>query len=165
MGSNLSLARRYGRAEPGVRVEDAVPSARGENVSTIGALALDGMRAALSIPGPVDGEVYLAFVKQMLVPQLQPGDIVFMDNVPTHKMSAVERAIRGAGARVEWLPPYSPDFSPIENLWSKLKTILRTIGARTLPELFAALKKAFTEITLEDIIGWFTHCGYQVAST
>lgn len=163
MGSNISLARLYGRAEPGERVVDKVPAARGENLSTIGALALDGVRAALSIPGAVDGEVYVAFVQQMLVPRLRAGEIVFMDNVPTHKMGAVEEAIRAVGARVEFLPPYSPDLSPIENAFSKIKAILRAIGARTVRALMAALKKAFAAITLEDILGWFMHCGYHVA--
>lgn len=107
MGSHLALARLYGRAEPGQRVVDAVPSTRGENLSTIGALALDGLRAVMSIPGAVNGEVYQVFVEQVLVPKLHIGDIVFMDNVPTHKMAAVEIAIVQAGARVEFLPPYS----------------------------------------------------------
>jgi transposase len=164
MGSNISLARGYGRAEPGQRVVDKVPAARGENLSTVGALALDGVRAALSIPGAVDGEVYVSFVRQMLVPRLRSGEIVFMDNVPTHRMVAVKEAIRAVGAQVEFLPPYSPDFSPIENAFSKIKTILRAIGARTVRELMAALKKAFAAITPEDILGWFMHCGYRIAS-
>lgn len=163
MGSNLSLARRYGRAEPGVRVEDKVPAARGENLSTIGAVALDGVRAVMSVPGAVDGDVYQIFVKQLLTPRLRPGEIVFMDNLPTHKMVAIEEAITAVGARVEFLPPYSPDLSPIENLWSKVKAILRAIGARTMRQLLAALKKALGAVTLDDILGWFQHCGYRVA--
>lgn len=163
MGSNLSLARLYGRAEPGVRVEGKVPAARGENLSTIAAVALDGVRGAMSIAGAVDGEAYLIFTQQVLAPRLCTGDIVFMDNVPTHKMVAVEEAIASVGARVEFLPPYSPDLSPIENLFSKLKAILRAIGARTMRKLMAALKKAFAAITLDDILGWFTHCGYQAS--
>lgn len=164
MGSNISLARRYGRAAPGQRVEAHVPAARGENLSTIGALALDGMRAVMSIPGAVDGEVYQVFVQRVLVPRLHVGDIVFMDNVPTHKMGIIEAAITAVGARVEFLPPYSPDLSPIENLWSKVKAILRTIGARTMRALLAALKKALGAVTQDDILGWFKHCGYQVTS-
>jgi transposase len=164
MGSNVSLARLYGRAEPGQRVEDKVPAARGENLSTIAALALDGVRAAMSVPGAVDGDAYLTFVQQVLAPSLRVGDIVFMDNVPTHKMVAVEEAITGVGARVEFLPPYSPDLSPRESAFSKIKAILRAIGARTLRELMAALKKAFAAITLDDVLGWFTHCGYKVTS-
>lgn len=165
MGSNLSLTRLYGRAEPGVRVVDAVPSKRGENCSTIGALALDGIRAAMSVPGAIDGDALALFVRQALVPQLQPGEIVFMDNVPTHKMDEVAKAIESVGARVEFLPEYSPDFSPIEPFWSKVKTIVRSIGPRTAIKLFAALEQAFAAVTLEDILGWFTHCGYKVAPT
>jgi transposase len=163
MGSNLALARRYGRAEPGVRVKDEIPSARGENISTLGALALDGVRAAWSLPGAVDGEIFLRFVRQALVPRLHPGDIVFMDNVATHKVAGVVEAIEAVGARVEYLPEYSPDLSPLENFWSKVKAILRGIGARNPEDLFAALKRAFAAVTLEDIVGWFIHCGYRVA--
>lgn len=163
MGSNLALARRYGRAEPGVRVEDEVPSARGENVSTLAALALDGVRAAWSLPGAVDGETFLRFVRQALAPKLKPGEIVFLDNVPTHKVGGVVEAIEAVGARVEYLPEYSPDLSPIENFWSKVKAMLRSIGARNLGDLFAALRRAFAAVTLKDIVGWFIHCGYRVA--
>jgi transposase len=163
MGSNISLARRYGRAEPGQRVQDSVPAARGENLSTIGAVALDGVRAVMSVPGAVDGEVYLTFVQQVLAPRLRAGEIVFMDNLSTHKMAAIEAAITAVGARVEFLPAYSPDLSPIENLWSKVKAILRAIGARTMRALMAALKKALGAVTLDDILGWFKHCGYRVA--
>ena len=164
MGSHLSLARLYGRAEPGKRVQDEVPAARGENISTIAAVGLEGVRAALSIPGAVDGDVLLVFTKQVLAPSLHAGEIVFMDNVPTHKMAAIEAEITAVGARVEFLPPYSPDLSPIENVFSKIKAILRAIGARTTRKLMAALRKAFAAITREDILGWFTHCGYQVPS-
>ncbi len=163
MGSNVSLARLYGRAEPGQRVVDTIPAARGENLSTIGALALDGVRAVMSIPGAVDGEVYQVFVQQVLAPRLRVGDIVFMDNVPTHKMVTIQEAITAVGARVEFLPPYSPDLSPIENLWSKVKAILRAIGARTMRGLMAALKKALGAVTPNDILGWFKHCGYQLS--
>ena len=164
MGSNLALSRLYGRAEPGVRVVDHLPSQRGENVSTIGALALDGVRAAMSLPGAIDGEAFLFFVRFHLVPALLPGDIVILDNVPTHKVDGVEEAIEAVGAQVKYLPAYSPDFSPLEHFWSKVKTILRGIGARGPKELLAALKRAFAEVTLQDILGWFQHCGYQVAS-
>lgn len=165
MGTNLSLTRLYGRAEPGVRVIDAVPSGWGENYSTIGALALDGMRAAMSVPGSIDGDVLLLFVKQSLCLRLRPGDIVYMDNVPTHKMVAITGAIESVGARVEFLPEYSPDFSPIEPFWSKVKKVVRDFGPRTVIKLFAALKQAFATVTLKDILGFFAHCGYKVAPT
>ena len=163
MGSNITLARHYGRAEPGVRIIDKIPGARGENVSTLGALALDGMRQAVSLPGAVDGETFLFFIQQVLAPTLRPGEIVLMDNIPTHKVGGVQEAIEAVGARLEYLPSYSPDLSPIENFWSKVKTVLRRIGARTLADLLVALHYAFNTVTLDDILGWFTHCGYKVA--
>lgn len=165
MGSNLGLTRLYGRAAPGQRVHDAVPGDRGRNVSTIGALGLDGIRTGLSVPGPIDGETMVFFVEELLVPTLKRGDIVFMDNAPIHKHDEIEDAIEAAGAWVLFLPTYSPDLNPIENCWSKVKSLLRTLKPRTLPDLFDALTTAFAAITLSDILGWFRHCGYRVAST
>jgi transposase len=160
MGINLDLVRAYGRAAPGERVVDTKPSTRGDNLSVIGALGSDELRAAMSVPGAVDGDACLIFTKQVLAPRLHPGNIVLMDNVPTHKMPAIAEAIATVGARVKFLPPYSPDFSPIENCWSKVKTFLRSVAARTRKDLDAALSKALATITRDDIEGWFTHCGY-----
>jgi transposase len=160
MGINLNLARAYGRAAPGERVVDTKPSTRGDNLSVIGALGSDELRAAMSVPGAVDGDACLVFTKEVLAPRLHPGNVVFMDNVPTHKMAAIEEAITTVGARVKFLPPYSPDFSPIENCWSKVKTFLRRAAARTRKDLDAALSKALATITPDDIGGWFAHCGY-----
>ena len=163
MGSNLGLTRRYGRAEPGKRVLDQVPGDRGGNVSTIGAIGLDGMRTALSVPGAIDGETVLFFVEELLGPTLKRGDIVFMDNNPIHKLDDIEDAIEAAGAGVLFLPAYSPDLNPIENCWSKVKARLRSLKPRTLPALFDALVEAFSSITRQDTLGWFRHCGYRVA--
>lgn len=165
MGINIDMARDHGRAAPGERVIDTKPSKRGENLSVIGALGYDGMRATMSLPGAVDGEAYLVFTKEVLAPSLNHGEIVFMDNVPTHKMPVIERTINDVGAAVIFLPPYSPDFSPIENCWSKVKTFLRRIAARTRDELEIALSKALATITIDDIVGWFIHCGYVDART
>jgi transposase len=160
MGLNIDLARGYGRAAPGERVVDTKPSTRGKNLSVIGALGADTMRAALRVPGAVDGDASLVFTKQVRAPCLHPGNIVFMDNVPTHKMPALTAAITAVGARVKFLPPYSPDLSPIENCWSKVKTFLRSLAARTQKALDAALSNALATITHDDIKGWFAHCGY-----
>lgn len=160
MGINIDLARTYGRAAPGERVVDTKPSTRGENLSVIGALGVDAVRAAMSVPGAVDGDACLVFTKDVLAPCLHPGNIVFMDNVPTHKMPAITAAITAVGARVKFLPPYSPDLSPIENCWSKVKTFLRRVAARTRKDLDAALSQALATITRDDIAGWFAHCGY-----
>jgi transposase len=165
MGSNLGLTRLYGRAAPGQRVYEQVPGDRGENVSTIGALGLEGMRTGLSVPGPIDGDTLLFFVEELLVPTLKRGEIVVMDNAPIHKLDEIEDAIEAAGAWVLFLPTYSPDLNPIENCWSKVKARLRALKPRTLPDLFDALTTAFAAITRHDILGWVRHCGYRVAST
>ena len=136
----------------------------GGNVSTIGALGLEGIRTGL-MPGPIDGDTMLFFVEELLAPTLKRGDIVLMDNNPIHKLDEIEDAIEAAGAWVLFLPTYSPDLNPIENCWSKVKTRLRSLKPRTLPDLLEALVAAFASITLPDILGWFRHCGYRVALT
>jgi transposase len=165
MGTNLGFTRLYGRAAPGTRVLEQVPGDRGGNVSTIGALALDGMRTGLSVPGAIDGETMLFFVEELLVPTLKRGEIVMMDNNPIHKLDEIEDAIEAVGAGVLFLPTYSPDLNPIENCWSKVKARLRSLKPRTLPDLLEALVTAFASITVHDILGWFRHCGYQVSLT
>jgi transposase len=160
MGLKIDLAREYGRAAPGERVVDTKPSARGNNLSVIGALGFDELRAAMRVPGAVDGDACLVFTQDVLAPRLRPGNIVFLDNVPTHKMAAIEEALTAVDAKVKFLPPYSPDFSPIENCWSKVKTFLRRVAARTQQDLDAALSQALAMITGDDIKGWFAHCGY-----
>jgi transposase len=165
MGTNLGLTRLYGRAAPGIRVLEQVPGDRGGNVSTIGALALDGLRTGLSVPGAIDGETMLFFVEELLVPTLKRGDIVVMDNTPIHKLDEIEDAIEAVGAWVLFLPTYSPDLNPIENCWSKVKARLRALKPRTLPDLLDALVTAFASITGHDILGWFGHCGYRAAPT
>ena len=165
MGSNLGLTRHYGRAAPGQRVYDQVPGNRGGNVSTIGALGREGIRTGLSVPGAIDGDTMLFFVEELLVPTLKRGDIVVMDNNPIHKLDDIEDAIEAVGAWVLFLPPYSPDLNPIENCWSKVKSRLRSLKPRALPDLLDALVEAFSSITQQDILGWFRHCGYRVAPT
>jgi transposase len=165
MGSNLGLTRLYGRAAPGQRVFDQVPGDRGGNVSTIGAIALDGIRTGLSVPGAIDGETRLFFVEELLVPTLKRGDIVFRDNAAIHKLDDIEDAIEAAGAWVMFLPAYSPDLNPIEHGWSKVKSLLRSLKPRTLPDLLDALVAAFSSITVQDILGWVRHCGCRVAPT
>ena len=165
MGSHLGLTRLYGRATPGQRVFDHVPGDRGGNVSTIGAMGREGIRTGLSVPGAIDGETMLFFVEELLVPTLKRGDIVVMDNNPIHKLDEIEDAIEAAGAWVLFLPTYSPDLNPIELCWAKVKSCLRSLKPRTLPDLFDALVQAFSTITPHDILHWVEHCGYQVASS
>ena len=165
MGSNLGLTRRYGRAAPGTRVHDQVPGDRGGNVSTIGALSLDGIRTGVSVPGAIDGETRLFFVEELLVPTLKRGDLVFMDNTPIHKLDDLEAASEAVGAWVLFLPTYSPDLNPIENCWAKVTARLRSLKPRTVPDLRDALVEAFSSMTQQNIRGWFQHCGYRVAPT
>jgi transposase len=159
-GVNLSFVRKMARALKGERAYGEKPASRGQNVSVISAISLKEVLVQWSALGSVDGVTFEAFVACELVPKLWIGAIVIMDNCSVHKGEEVERLIREAGATLIYLPPYSPDFSPIENAWSKIKSILRTIGARTYPDLMEALEAAFTEITKEDLVGWFTHCCY-----
>jgi len=161
-GVHLGLTRLFGRATPGERVVDAVPSHSGQHFSLLASIGLTGVQAPWLLEGAVDRDALEVYVKQVLGPTLVPGDIVVMDNLPAHKGSTIQDAIMERGARVEFLPPYSPDFNPIELCWSKIKTILRTAKARTLDELMEALKVAFSSITESDALAWFVHCGYPV---
>lgn len=161
-GSNLALTRLYGRAAPGERVAEGVPQNYGENVTILAAIGFDGLQAPMTVNGAVDGAVFLAYVREMLCPTLAEGDIVVMDNLKAHKVAGVREAIEARGARLEYLPPYSPDFNPIEKCWSKVKTALRKAKARTREALEAALKQALLTITEADARAWFAHCGYPV---
>ena len=161
-GVNLAMTRRYGRAPRGQRVPDSVPGDPGVNVTLIGALSLSGPTALMTIAGATTGDVFRAYVEQVLGPTLGPGDVVVMDNLRAHKVTGVAEAIAGRGARVEYLPPYSPDLSPIERCWSKLKEALRGAKARTYEALDAALAEAWESVTASDAEGWFTHCGYPI---
>jgi len=161
-GSNLALTRLFGRAAPGVRVAEGVPQNYGENVTMWAAIGIGGVSAPMTINGAVDGAVFLTYVREVLAPTLSVGDIVVLDNLGAHKVAGVAEAIAACGAKVEYLPPYSPDYNPIEQCWSKLKTALRKAKARTREALEAALKEALLQITKTDVRAWFAHCGYPV---
>ena len=161
-GSNLAMTRFYGRAKRGERVYDSVPQNYGENISMLATLSLSGIEAPMMIEGAVDGIVFLSYVEQVLVPTLTPGDVVIMDNLGAHKVKGVREAIEAVGAKLIYLPPYSPDLNPIEKCWSKIKTYLRTVKARSKKALEQALKEILQLITKEDAIGWFQSCGYTV---
>ena len=139
---------------------DTKPSTRGKHLSVLGALGADTRRAALSVPGAVDGDASLVFPKLVRAPCVHPGKIVLMDKVPTHKLPPSAEALAAVGARVQFLPPDSPALSPIEKCCSKVKTFLRSVAARTQKALAAALSNALATITCHDIKGWFAHCGY-----
>jgi transposase len=161
-GSNLALTRLYARAAPGERVAEGVPQNHGENVTMLAAISLGGVQAPMTVNGAVDGVVFLTYVREVLSPTLSEGDIVVMDNLKAHKVAGVREAIEARGARLQYLPPYSPDLNPIEKCWSKVKTYLRKVKARTREALEAALKEALLQVTAADALAWFTHCGYPV---
>jgi transposase len=161
-GINLALTRLYGRAPRGERAVGSVPQNYGANVTLIGALSRQGLEASMTVEGATDGEVFSTYVQRVLAPTLKKGDIVVMDNLRAHKVSGIKEAIEKGGAQLLYLPPYSPDLSPIEPCWSKLKAALRARGARTRRALERALKQALTTITKADARAWFAHCGYRV---
>ena len=156
------MTRLYGRAPKGERVRESVPRNYGAQTSLISSLSLRGGEATMSVEGAVDTEVFDAYVEQVLRPVLKAGDVVVLDNLAAHKASCVEQVARDCGARVIWLSPYSPDYSPIEMMWSKIKAAMRAAKARTREELERAFDAALKLITEADCLGWFAHCGYEV---
>lgn len=159
-GVHLGLTRFFGRAAPGQRVTDATPGDSGPHYALLAALGLQGVQAPWLLQGAMDGDAFEVYTAQVLVPSLQPGDIVLIDNLSFHKAEHIRQLIESAGARLEFLPPYSPDLNPIELCWSKIKTALRTAKARTFEALVAALDAAFATVSTQDITAWFAHCGY-----
>lgn len=161
-GVNIAMTRLYGRAPRGERVIGSVPQNYGSNITMLASLGATGLGALMTVDGATDGLVFRAYVERVLCPTLRRGDIVVMDNLGAHKVSGVREAIEGRGAKLIYLPPYSPDWSPIEKCWSKIKNVLRSIGARTREGLDAAIKQAISTITESDALAWFTHCGYPL---
>jgi transposase len=157
-GVTTAMTPAYGRAPRGERVEDSAP-ASWESVTVIAALGLDGVHAPFALPGAVNAATFQTYVEQVLVPALRPGDVVVFDNLSSHLGPAVFEAIERAGASVLPLPPYSPDYTPIEEMFSKFKEFLRRIGARAKEHLYDAIGQGLREVTAEDILGWFRHAG------
>ncbi len=157
------MTRRYGRAPRGERVHDSAPRNYGTHTSVIGAMGLRGLVATLAVEGAVDALCFDAYAERVLAPRLRPGDVVVLDNLGAHRASCIEDVAERRGAQVLWLAPYSPDFSPIEQCWSKIKSYLRGAKARTSKELDKALAQAISLVTRADIRGWFRHCGYSLA--
>lgn len=159
-GVNLSFCRLWARAPRGLRAFGNAPQNWGENISILSALTLQGTLASMHVPGATDGEVFLSYVEEVLAPQLWPGAVVVLDNLSAHKVGGIQKAIEAVGASLHYLPPYSPDFNPIEQAWSKLKSYLRSVAARTHHALSRAIAKGLELIRSEDAHGFFTHCGY-----
>ena len=141
---------------------ETVPQNYGENITMLAALSVTGISATMTLNGAVDGIVFKTYVEQVLCPTLQAGEIVVMDNLPAHKVAGIQELIEGRGAKLIYLPPYSPDLNPIEKCWSKIKTYLRKAKARTREELEQALREVLLKITEEDAQGWFKSCGYAI---
>jgi transposase len=159
-GVTTEMTRRYGRAPRGARVREGTPAGHWRTLTVLGAIRQSGWVATMTIEAATDGEIFQAYLEQVLCPQLQPGDIVVMDNLSAHKVSGVRELIEEAGAELRYLPPYSPDFNPIEKCWSKCKQLLRTAKARSLDTLESSVADALTAITPQNIQGCFGHCGY-----
>jgi len=156
------MTRLRGRAPRGERVTESVPRNYGPQTSLISALSLSGVEAVMTVEGAVDTSTFNAYLEHVLRPTIKRGDVLVLDNLSAHHASRIEEFAAECGAEVIWLSPYSPDFSPIEMMWSKIKTALRAAKARTREELERAFKAALELITESDCLGWFSHCGYQV---
>lgn len=155
------MTRLCGRCKGGVRLFDSAPHGHWSTTTMIAALRVNGATAPMVIEGATDAAVFRAYVKHVLVPRLCQGDIVVLDNLSSHKAAEVEEMITAAGAELWFLPPYSPDFNPIEKMWSKVKEILRAIKARCTEDLYGAVRVALQQVTPQDAINWFESCGYR----
>jgi len=163
-GVHLGMHRAYGRIEGGQRIKWAVPYPRKKRYSVISAIGLDEIKTSLYGDWSTDGAIFLTFIRDCLCPKLVRGDTVLMDNVAFHKSKQVRTLIEKTGAHLLFLPPYSPDFSPIEMMWSKIKSVLKKQMPRTEREFRKSIKKAFLEVTQNDLFAWFKHCGYKVST-
>lgn len=159
-GAKTNMVRLHGRCPKGQRLLSSAPASRWNTTTMIAAIGLNGVHAPFALDGGIDGAAFLIYVEKVLLPTLQGGEIVVLDNLSSHKLPRVAELIESAGAEVWYLPPYSPDFNPIENMWSKVKQVLRSIAARTFDGLVDAIRSAFGRVTTSDLLGWFTHCGY-----
>jgi transposase len=160
-GASTKMARLRGRAPRGARCRAAIPHGHWKTTTLVAALRLEGMTAPMVIDGAMNGEAFHAWVRHMLAPSLDPGDIVVLDNLPAHKVAGVREMIEARGARLLYLPPYSPDFNPIEQAFAKLKALLRKAAARTLDALEAAIAAALDAFPPDECANYFTASGYE----
>jgi transposase len=160
-GAHIAMTRLYARGPVGQRAYDRVPRNRGRMETMLGILSLAGMEGLMTVEGGTSQEVFDRFLVEHLLPVLSPGDVVGMDNLKAHHGSHVREAIEAMGAGLLFLPPYSPDLSPIEPAWSKVKQGLRSLKARDRNRLRKAIGEAADQITQSDALGWFVHCGYR----
>lgn len=162
-GATTKMTRLRGRAPRGQRLLAKVPHGHWQTTTFLAGLRASGIVAPLVVDGPLNGELFLAYVRQQLAPTLAEGDVVVMDNLPAHKVQGVRQAIEQAGARVLYLPPYSPDFNPIEQVFAKLKALLRAAAKRTLDELCQAIADALERFTPQECLNYIRNSGYATA--
>jgi transposase len=155
------MARLRGRAQRGQRCRAGIPHGHWKTTTLVAGLRLDGLAAPMVLDGAMTGAAFLAYVRQLLAPTLRKGDIVVMDNLPAHKITGVRQAIEAAGAMLLFLPPYSPEFNPIEQAFAKLKALLRKAAARTVDALWAAIADALDAFTGHECANYFTNSGYE----
>ena len=159
-GFNLAMTLAYAYAPKGQRAVGRVPKNRGENTSLVAAISLDeGVSDAMTLTGAVDGDAFLAYIRQILAPRLRPGQIVVMDQLGVHRKPEVREAIEARGCELAFLPGYSPDLNPIELAFSKIKGVVKRLGARTRGALDSAIAVALLTVELSDVVGWFEHAG------
>jgi transposase len=158
------MTRAYGRAPTHERVYGSVPKNWGDNVTLSAGLTSDGLIAPLRLVGAMNSDIFEAYIEQFVVPELRPGDVVVMDNLSAHKRASIGALIAGAGAELVYLPPYSPDLNPIEMIWSKVKSVLRTLAARTFEALEEAIVIALRAVSPTDATNCIRHAGYAVPS-
>jgi transposase len=154
------MARKYGRGPRGQRVVGTVPHGHWKTTTFVAALGADGMTAPMVIDGAMTGDLFVAYIEQILAPTLRPGDVVVMDNLSSHKRARVREAIEGAGCTLMYLPPYSPDLNPIELAFAKLKSLLRKAGKRTVDGLWEFLGQALDAFAPQECRNYMRHCGY-----
>ena len=156
------MTRLYGRAPVGQRLIDKVPHGHWKTTTLIAALGVGGIRCSTLVDGAIDADLFEAFVAQVLVPELRQGDVVVMDNLSSHKRARTRNLIEAAGAELLYLPPYSPDFNPIEMIFAKVKQRLRSLACRTGDALWGAMQSVLDLVTVSDAANCFQHCGYSL---
>jgi transposase len=159
-----NMTRLRGRAPVGQRLEQKIPHSHWKTTTLIGALDLGGMRCAMTVDGPIDGASFTEFVRQVLAPTLKPGQVVVMDNLSCHKGMEVRELIESCGAELWFLPPYSPDLSPIENAFSKLRKLFQGAEHRSIKALWEGTQQLLAAVSESDARGFFRHCGYAYAT-
>jgi transposase len=159
--ASTKMARTHGRAPRGERLRSPIPHGHWKTTTFVAALRTSGMVAPMVLDGPINGVAFQAYVDQVLVPDLEPGDIVVMDNLGSHKGAGIKGAIEAAGASLLYLPPYSPDLNPIENAFAKLKAMLRKAAERTIDGLWNAIGRIIDTVTPEECTNYFAAAGYD----